>query len=137
MRVCIIFRLSFSNPHIKPISCTWASVGTWAGLKIWVDYGNRGFTMILIQEIQEDFYHRRKIHLKKSTRNKKLIRTNFNHFCRVPDLCHMEEGKSSREFFEKVRVNGVFFGISGFWVGCWGLYLETLEIPQVQRLFFS
>ena len=36
-----------------------------------------------------------------------------------PDSCHREEGKSSREPFEKVRVNAVFFGISGCWVGFW------------------
>ena len=30
-----------------------------------------------------------------------------------------EEGKSSRELFEKARVNAPFFGISGFWVGLW------------------
>ena len=35
----------------------------------------------------------------------------------VPDSCHREEGKSSCDFFEKVRINEVFFGISGFCVG--------------------
>ena len=40
--------------------------------------------------------------------------------------CHREEGKSSREPFEKVRVNAVFFGISGFWVGLGALKLWKL-----------
>ena len=41
----------------------------------------------------------------------------LNNFRRAPDSCHREEGKSSRELFEKVRVNAPLFGVSGFWVG--------------------
>ena len=44
----------------------------------------------------------------------------LNNFRSVPDSCHREEGKSSRELFEKVRVNAVFFwyfGILGGFVG--------------------
>ena len=41
----------------------------------------------------------------------------LNTFGRAPDSCHTDEGKSSRELFEKVRVNAPLFGISGFWVG--------------------
>ena len=33
----------------------------------------------------------------------------LNKVCRLPDSCEREEGKSSRELFEKVRVNAVFF----------------------------
>ena len=42
----------------------------------------------------------------------------LNNFCWVPDSRHRgERGTSSRELFEKVRVNAVFFvGVSGFWV---------------------
>ena len=56
---------------------------------------------------------------KKTTQNRKFhLNTFFLNNCHwVPDSCHREEGKSSREVFEKVRVNAVFVGISGFWVG--------------------
>ena len=50
----------------------------------------------------------------KSTQNKKVHLKSW-----VPDSRHRELGKSSRELFEKVRANAVFFGISGFWVGFW------------------
>ena len=65
--------------------------------------------------------HGRKIHPKKSTPNKKVHLDKFllNNFRWVPDSCHREEGKSSCEFFEKVRANAVFFGISGFLVSSW------------------
>ena len=56
---------------------------------------------------------------KKSTQNKKVHLNKFVWTISVGfhDSCHREEGKHSREFFEKVRVNAVFFGISGFrWV---------------------
>ena len=43
----------------------------------------------------------------------------LNSFRWVPDSCHRETGKSSRELFEKVRVDAFFVGICGFWVGCW------------------
>ena len=33
----------------------------------------------------------------------------LNSFRWVPDSCHREEGKSSRELFENVRVNSLFF----------------------------
>ena len=48
---------------------------------------------------------------------KKFICFSEQLFRWVPDSCHREEGKSSRELFEKVRVNVVFFGSSLFgWV---------------------
>ena len=42
----------------------------------------------------------------------------MNNFRCVPDSCHREEGKSLRDFFERVRVDATFcFGMSGFgWV---------------------
>ena len=66
----------------------------------------------------------------------------LNNFCWVPDSPYREKGKSSRELFEKVRVNAVFFWyfriLSGsekgvFWKR--GLFqkspfLEILESPQ-------
>ena len=45
----------------------------------------------------------------------------------------MEEGKSSRKFFEKVRVNAMFFfGISGFEVG---FLASSFLIPRRCPLF--
>ena len=38
-----------------------------------------------------------------------LAQVFLNNFRRVPGLCQREEGESSRELFEKVRVNAVFF----------------------------
>ena len=44
--------------------------------------------------------------IKKSTQNKKV---HLNNSHRAPNSCHREEGKSSCELFEKVRVNAPFF----------------------------
>ena len=41
----------------------------------------------------------------KSAQNKKVY---LNKFFWVPDSCHREDGKSSRELFEKVRINVCF-----------------------------
>ena len=65
-----------------------------------------------------NFFHRRKIHMKKSTQIKSssehVVLSNFRW---VPDFHHREEAKSSFELFEKVRVNAEYFGISGLgWV---------------------
>ena len=53
--------------------------------------------------------------------NWKNIWTSFfsEKFHWVPVSCFREEGKSSRELFEKVRVNAVFVWYFGFWVGLW------------------
>ena len=61
---------------------------------------------------------RRKIHPKKSTQNKKV---HLNNFHWVPDSCHREERKSSRELFENVRVNAAFFWYFGILGGSLGL----------------
>ena len=50
----------------------------------------------------------------------------LNNFRCVPESCHREEVRSSREVFEKARVNAVFFG--GFWVGFWASN-QTQERP--------
>ena len=72
-------------------------------------------------------FHRRKSTWKKAPKIKSSSEQVFqNNFCRVPDSGQREEGKRSREFFEKVRVNAVFFGISGFWVGFWPSIIGTL-----------
>ena len=67
------------------------------------------------------------IHPKKSTQIKSSSERVFlNNFRRVPDSRHREEGKNSHEFFEKnSRKRGVFFGISGFWVGLWASTKHT------------
>ena len=65
---------------------------------------------------------------KKSTRKKEVHLNTFflEQLLWVTDLCHREEGKHSRELFEKVRVKAVFFWyISGFWVGFWASILVT------------
>ena len=41
----------------------------------------------------------------------------MNNFGRAPDSCHRDDSKSSRELFEKVRVNAPFFWYFGFRVG--------------------
>ena len=52
----------------------------------------------------------------------------LNNFRRVPDSCHREVGKSSHEFFKKSSCErGVFFGISGFRVGCWASSLSRVK----------
>ena len=69
----------------------------------------------------------------KSTQNKNIHLNKFflNNFRWVPDSRHREEGKSSRERFEKVRVNAPFFGISGFWVGFWACRIsQAAQISQ-------
>ena len=56
---------------------------------------------------------RRKIHPKTCTQNKKVHVNKFIWTISVGFLTRVtcrEEGKSSRELFEKVRVNAVFFG---------------------------
>ena len=74
---------------------------------------------------------------KKSTRTKirphsknvHLKQIFLNNFRWVPDSCHREEGKSSRELLEKVRVNTVSswcFWISG---GGFGLYFGGMRWP--------
>ena len=40
-------------------------------------------------------------------------------------MCQREEGKSSRELFEKARVNAVHIGYSGILGGLVGLYRNT------------
>ena len=82
------------------------------------------------------FIHRRKIHPKKSTQNKKKSFEQFflNNLRRVPDSRHRDEGKSSREFFEKVRVNAVFFLV--FWDYGWvfgPLFIVWELISQLHR----
>ena len=63
-------------------------------------------------------FQRRKIHLKCPPKIKKSSeQVHLNNFRWVPDSCHREEGKSSRELSEKVRVSAVFWGYSGFGVG--------------------
>ena len=62
------------------------------------------------------------IHPKRSTPQKSSSEEMFlNNFCWVPDSCDREEGKSSRELFEKVRVNAVFFWYFGILGGFLGL----------------
>ena len=58
----------------------------------------------------------RKIHPKEKSSYEQVF---LNNFRLVPDSCHREEGKSSRELFEKVRVNAVFWVFFGSWVGFW------------------
>ena len=44
----------------------------------------------------------------------------LNNLRGIPDSCHREEGKSSRELYAKARVNAVFFlffGVSGRFLG--------------------
>ena len=41
----------------------------------------------------------------------------LSYFGWVPDSCHSEAGRGSRELSETVRVNAFVFGVSGFWVG--------------------
>ena len=66
--------------------------------------------------------HRRKVQPKKSTQTKSSSEQVLLHNFRwVPDLCHREEGKSSRELFKKVRVSGMFFGHFGILGGFSGL----------------
>ena len=61
----------------------------------------------------------------------------LNNFRWVPDLRYGEEGKSSRELFEKVRVNAVFFfGISGFGVGFGASISEKLYAGELRADFF-
>ena len=63
-------------------------------------------------------FQRRNIHPKKSTeKKKKSEQVLLNYFRWVPDVCHRGEFKSSRELFEKVCVNAVFFG--NFWDFGW------------------
>ena len=57
----------------------------------------------------------------------------LNNFHWVPDSCHREEGKSSRELFEKARVNAVSFGISGFGVGFWASIVEVRCDPNYRQ----
>ena len=51
-----------------------------------------------------------KIHPKLKSSSEQVFLNNFHW---VPDSCHREEGKSSRELFEKVRVNAVFLNVFG------------------------
>ena len=52
----------------------------------------------------------------------------------VPDSCYRKEGKHCfRELFENVRVNAVFFGISGFWVGIWASSFLRLSDAKCLR----
>ena len=58
-----------------------------------------------------------KIHPKQKSSCEQVLLNDFRWF---PDSCHREEGKSSRELFEKVRVNAVFlwyFEILGGFLG--------------------
>ena len=55
----------------------------------------------------------------------------LNNFCWVFKLRHREEGKSSRELFEKVRVNAVFFWC--FWI--LGGLLGVLKRRVTERNF--
>ena len=77
----------------------------------------------------------------RSTQNRKVHpkQVHLNNFHWVPDSRHREEGKSSRELFEKVRVNAlVFFGISGFWVGFGAskLHIKTQKSSS-ERVFLN
>ena len=57
-----------------------------------------------------------KIHPKQKSSSEQVFLNNSRW---VPDSHHREESKNSREIFEKVRVNAVFFWYFRFWVGFW------------------
>ena len=69
----------------------------------------------------------------------------LNNFRWVPDSCHREEGESSRELFEKVRVNTAFFLVFRDFGWVFGpLYLPNPMLPHslaepwhVQRRYLS
>ena len=81
---------------------------------------------------RDTFSQRRKIHRKNpppptKSSSKQVFLNNFRW---VPDSYHGEEGKSSHELFEKVRVNAVFlFGVWGFWVGLRASILSHASNP--------
>ena len=54
---------------------------------------------------------------KKNKKKRSSEQVFLNHFRWVPDSCHGKEGKSSHKVIEKVRVNAVFFDVSGWVLG--------------------
>ena len=52
----------------------------------------------------------------------------LNNFRRAPDSCHREKKQKFERTFRKSSCKrGVFFGISGFWVGFWG----SIAVPSI------